>query len=38
MKADAAVDFTISDMSTLKSKEKIKGYGEHSSFPVFAKG
>ncbi len=40
MEANAAVDFTISDkdMQTLKTMEKIKDYGEHSFFPVFAKG
>ena len=37
MKANAAVDFVISDqdMEILKNMEKIKDYGEHSSFAVF---
>ena len=37
MKANAAVDFVISDqdMEMLKNMEKIKDYGEHSSFAVF---
>ena len=37
MKANAAVDFVISDqdMELLKNMEKIKDYGEHSSFAVF---
>ena len=38
MRANAAVDFTISDsdMEILKRTEKIKDYGEHSFFPVFS--
>ncbi len=37
MKANTAVDFVISDqdMEMLKNMEKIKDYGEHSSFAVF---
>ena len=37
MKANAAVDFVISDqdMEILKNMEKIKDYGEYSSFAVF---
>lgn len=37
MKANVAVDFVISDqdMEILKNMEKIKDYGEHSSFAVF---
>lgn len=38
MAADAAVDFVISDadMSTLKSTETIRDYGEYTHFPVFS--
>jgi len=38
MRSNAAVDFSISseDMETLKSMEKIRDYGEFSSFPVFS--
>lgn len=37
MKANAGVDFTISDgdMNTLMKMEKIRDYGEYSRFPVF---
>ena len=39
MKSNAAVDFEISDedMETLKNVNEIGDYGEHSTFPVFAR-
>lgn len=38
MAANAAVDFVISDadMSTLKTTETIRDYGEYTYFPVFS--
>ncbi len=40
MADNARTDFTISDgdMETLQKMEKIRDYGEHGFFPVFAKG
>ena len=38
MKTNAEVDFVVSaeDMEFLKNMQQIKGYGEHSKFPVYA--
>ena len=39
MKSNADVDFEISDedMATLRNVNEIGDYGEHSTFPVFAR-